>query len=153
MDLRRILVPTDFSDCANAALDHALFIARRFGARVDVLSIWALPIDVLPDWVVQPPGGPPQAASSLVRGRSASKLETLTSELRQRYENVQGRLETGDPAEVIVQLVGRDHYDLVVMGTHGRTGLSHLWSGSVAEEVVRRAACPVLTIREQVKHA
>jgi hypothetical protein len=57
-----------------------------------------------------------------------------------------GRLEQGDPEQVILGLASRDGYDLIVMGTHGRTGVSHLVRGSVAEHVVRRAQCPVLTI-------
>ncbi len=153
MDIKRILAPTDFSASARPALDYALLVGRRFGARVDVLNVWELPINVLPDWIVQAPGEPPQAISTLVRSRAASQMEQLTNELRAQFDNVHGRLETGDPAELIVQTAARDKYDLIVMSTHGRTGLSHLWAGSVAERVLRHAPCPVLTVRApQARH-
>ncbi len=147
MNISRILVPTDFSACSRAALDQALVVARRFGARVDLLHVWELPINVLPDWIVQAPGQPPQAITALIRGRAASQLEQLVSEVRGGDESVHGRLETGDAAEQVVQIAARDGYDLIVIGTHGRTGLDRLWSGSVAEEVVRRASCAVMTVR------
>ena len=56
-------------------------------------------------------------------------------------------IEAGDPTRTVVEIADQDGYDLIVMGTHGRTGLSHLVLGSVAEQVVRRAKCPVLTVR------
>jgi nucleotide-binding universal stress UspA family protein len=151
MDIKRILAPTDFSLASRPALDYALGIAHRFGARVDVMNVWELPIDVLPDWIVQVPGDPPQAITQLVRGRAGEQMELLVTELRHRFDNVHGRLETGDPGQQIVEVASRDKYDLIVMGTHGRRGLSHLWTGSVAESVVRRATCPVLTVHSSEK--
>ena len=148
MDIKRILTTTDFSKHARPAIDYALFVAERFGARVDVLHVWELPIDVLPDWIVQAPGEPPQAASELVRGRAARRMEALTVELRQRFENVHGLLENGEPADAILRVGAREAHDLIVMSTHGRTGLSRAWTGSVAEQVVRRASCPVVTLRD-----
>jgi nucleotide-binding universal stress UspA family protein len=151
MDLKRILAPTDFSPASRPALDYALGLAQRFGARVDLMHVWELPIDVLPDWIVQAPGDPPQAITTLVRGRASQQMESLVTELRHRFDNVHGRLETGDPGQQIVEVSSRDPYDLIVMGTHGRRGLSHLWTGSVAERVVRRAICPVLTVHTAEK--
>jgi nucleotide-binding universal stress UspA family protein len=58
-----------------------------------------------------------------------------------------GRLESGDPVSAILQVAEEEHYDLIVMGTRGRTGMSHLWHGSKTWSVVRRASCPVLTVR------
>jgi nucleotide-binding universal stress UspA family protein len=147
MEIKRILAATDYSACSLPALGHALDLGRRFGSRIDVLHVWELPIGILPDWIIQAPGEPDQPATQLVRNRAGSELERMVSGLRLTYENVHGRLETGDPAQQIVTIAGREHYDLIVMGTHGRTGLSHLWTGSVAERVVRTAACPVLTVR------
>lgn len=147
MDIKRILAPTDFSECARPALDYAIFLARRLGARVDVLNVWELPINVVPDWLVQVPGEPAQPVSALVRGGAALQLELLINELRVSFENVHGRLERGDPTETIARVAAHDKFDLIVMGTHGRTGLAHMWSGSVAEKVLRRAPCPVMSVR------
>jgi len=148
MNIQRILAPTDFSSCARAAVDYAIFLARTLGARVDVLHVWELPTNILPDWIVQAPGEPPQAASALVAGVASRKLELLISELRSAFENVHGANEQGDPTDTILRIAEKGAYDLIVVGTHGRSGLSKFWSGSVAEKVVRSAACPVLTLRE-----
>ena len=146
MHIKRILAPTDFAPQSRAAVDHALQLASVFGAQVDVLHVWALPVDVLPEWVVHEPGEAPQAITALMRARAEAKMEGLVRELREKGETVHGRLEMGDVASVIVETAKRDHYDLVVMRTHGRTGFKRMWSGSIAEEVVRLCSTPVLTL-------
>lgn len=151
MDIKRILAATDFSPCSLPALDYAIEIARRFGSRIDVLNVWELPIGLLPDWVVRAPGEPDQPITNMVRNRAGKELEQIVSDLRRSYENVHGRLEVGDAAKQLPEIAKRDGYDLIVMGTHGRSGLAHLWTGSVAERVVRHATCPVLTVRAPEK--
>jgi nucleotide-binding universal stress UspA family protein len=143
--LERILVPTDFSDPADVALRYATGFADAFGARLHLLH-------VIEPWVAQ------QWAASLAlvpgfdfeaeaRTRSESALEqVLTRNERERYA---ARLVTvtGAPFAEIVSYARREDIDLIVMGTHGRGTLAHLLIGSVAENVVRKAPCPVLTVR------
>jgi nucleotide-binding universal stress UspA family protein len=80
-------------------------------------------------------------------------MDRLLSEMRHLGVSVRGRLGSGDAANAILRMAEHESYDLIVMGTHGRTGLSHLVMGSVAEKVVARAPCPVLTIRQNAKPA
>ena len=122
--VREILVATDFSGSAVAAADVAVGYARRFGARLHLLHVWQTPIS----------SGPRTA------------LEQLASALGPDVPIVTA-VETGSPAVSILHYA-RDHeIDLIVVGTHGRTGFSRALIGSVAESVVRSAPCPVLAVR------
>jgi universal stress protein A len=145
----RVLVPIDFSPCSEAALAHATEIARRFGAVIDVLHAWEPPRLSAPEsslGIVNP-----DAHSILVEfehTRHGASMKSILALLEEcGIDDVRGRLEPGEPSETILRVAREGYYDLIVMGTHGRTGLAHLFLGSVAERVVRRAPCPVLTIR------
>jgi len=116
--VRTILYPTDFSVCSQPALDLAFALARDCHARLIVLHV-AEPALVV-DY-----GDFEEAADC----------------------NSEFRLEEGDPAEKILHVAQEVPCDLIVMGTHGRTGLGRLLMGSVAEKVLRRAPCPVLTVK------
>lgn len=145
----KILVPVDFSVCSRAALEMAEVIAEKFGASVDVLHVWEPPRYVIPEVTVQLPGEPQQTLAQFARSAAGKEMEAFLVALEGKGQlRVRGRLESGDPTEVIIDLADREQYDLIVMGTHGRRGLSHVLLGSVAEKVVRRAACPVLTRRQ-----
>jgi universal stress protein A len=136
--LKRILVPVDFSPCSRAALDYAALLAEIFHAELDLLHIWA-PSRRPEDRELATLG----LASSTVAGRALTDwLMSIGPALRER---ARGRLEVGDRCGRILEAALG--YDLIVMGTNGRTGMAHLFRGSLAEKVVRRAACPVLTIR------
>jgi universal stress protein A len=142
----KILVPVDFSACSRAALDYAAFLAARFGASIDVLHIWSPPRAA---W------GPPYPISvdhdRLVlfeRTEAGRKMKEFLAHLEEEGGlQVRGRIESGDAYATILNVAAGDDYDLIVMGTHGRTGMTHLLLGSIAESVVRRAPCPVATIR------
>ncbi len=131
--IARILIPTDFSPCSLHALRYAEELARRFGAELTLLHVG----DALSDSDL--PG-----AGELSGRREIDRALDL---LRERDYRVRGVLRRGNPADEIVQAVAAERADLIVMGTHGRTGLKHVFMGSVAEEVVRKALCPVLTVR------
>jgi nucleotide-binding universal stress UspA family protein len=138
--LRTILHPTDFSDGSRLAFELACALAREQGARLIVLH------------VKQPPGPMVSYGAAVAWLRPEETDEKLWAQLRQNEAGdaavaLEHRLLEGDPARVIVRLAGAGGCDLVVMGSHGRTGLSRLLLGSVAEEVVRRAGCPVVTVR------
>jgi nucleotide-binding universal stress UspA family protein len=137
--ITRIVVPTDFSDTSDTALDYARALAARFGASLHLLH-------VLDD----PSLAEGLAAEAHLADASSirtSMLEDARSRLRRRMEGCT-TIEAvfGGGATTIVEYADRCGIDLIVMGTHGRTGLAHLLLGSVAERVVRSAPCPVLTV-------
>lgn len=147
-EMNKILVPVDFSACSKTALDYAANLARRFGATLHLLHVWEPPRYIIPEVLVQVPGEASQTLADFARSEAGKEMETFLTGLQDEEFEVKGRLESGDPTDCILRLAADEDYSLIVMATHGRTGLSHLFLGSVAEKVVRRAACPVLTIRQ-----
>ncbi|MBI4517411.1 MAG: universal stress protein [Deltaproteobacteria bacterium] len=144
--IKRILVPVDFSDTALQALDYAIEFGKPFRPELVVLFVvepvyYATPADLY---------GPAANLSMLLdeqRRIGKEQLLRLAAELEKRGVNARTVLQTGTPFQVIVDTAERLKADLIVMATHGRTGLSHVLLGSVAERVVRSAACPVVTVR------
>ena len=141
MKARKILVPTDFSSYSQAALETATSLARDSGAELIVLHVQDLQAEF---------GG----------GEMYFFAEPDTKELERKLQAVrptdpavpyQHRLVIGPPASSILQVAEEEGVDMIVMSTHGRTGLSRLLMGSVAEEVVRKAKCPVLTVKAAAK--
>jgi nucleotide-binding universal stress UspA family protein len=149
MDVQRILAPTDFSDCSRAALEWAARLARRFGAGVDVLHAWRPPSH---DWTPYAPAIDYHHLELFERTEAGSAMKRLLADLEREDVPANGRLVSGDPLKTILRFAASGEYQLIVMGTHGRTGMSHLLSGSIAEAVVRRSPCPVLTVRSH-EHA
>ena len=139
MATKTILFPTDFSHASDAALAHAETLARQAGARLLVVHVEEPPLAY---------GG-----GELYYGLpepSSEHIQAMLEKVRPADPAVPyaHRLLLGDPAGEIVRLAGEEHAELIVLGTHGRTGLSRLLMGSVAEAIVRRAPCPVLVYRE-----
>lgn len=146
MTIRRVFVPIDFSESSVRALDYAIDLSRTFGARLLVL------------FVVEPiyfatPGDLYGTSANLgmlleeQRRTAREELRKLDQRLKKRGVDAETMLGSGVPHEVIVDTAKARKADLIVMATHGRSGLSHLLMGSVAEKVVRSAGCPVLTVR------
>lgn len=144
---RKILVPTDFSAGSRAALDYAVMLHRELGAKVELLHAWQ-PFGFRGELAYVPiPGESPITLDDYARRTAGKEMQDWIESLRVRgVTGVHGRIESGNAAEHIVAAAA-DGFDLVVMGTHGRTGIARLFMGSVAERVVRLASCPVLTIR------
>jgi nucleotide-binding universal stress UspA family protein len=140
MPIRTILHPTDFSDNAAYALQLACSLARDHDARLIVLHAHRPPVMVL---------GGAEAIPPLPVEEEIEELEAQVKALKMPIPGitVERRLIQGEPVTTIVELAERVPCDLIVMGTHGRRGLRHLLMGSVAEQVVRKAPCPVLTVR------
>jgi nucleotide-binding universal stress UspA family protein len=138
MNVTKILVPVDFSKQSTLALDCAKTLARKF--------------TVVPDPFMLPnPSGlymplPAGYAEGLQRDAEAHLQGLLSPAERTRFR-VDSAVLFGDPATKILDYVGLETVDLIVMGTHGRGGFAHALMGSVAEKVVRSATCPVLTVR------
>ena len=141
----RILCPVDFSETARAAMETAIELAAKFGAEVALVHAYPIPGYTFPDGSV--------VASPKMMQDLADQAERHLEEWRAQAETLVGaprvsaQKAIGEPAAEIVSFARSSGVDLVVVGTHGRTGLEHALMGSVAERVVRRAHCPVLTVR------
>ncbi|HEX6839499.1 MAG TPA: universal stress protein [Polyangia bacterium] len=152
--IKKILVPIDFSDGSKAALDLAATFAKTFGASLELLHVWAPPTMVpMPLVVVTSAAEQPMSLEELARTTAGTQMKDLVEPLRKLGLEVHARVAIGTPAREIAELAGLGHFDLVVMGTHGRGLLGHALLGSVAEKVVRHAPCPVMTVRMPSSHA
>lgn len=142
--LTKILVPTDFSETSAAAVKYAVALADAFGAELHLLHVMEQPIQWQMAAEVAMVTAPVDDAG--LRARAETELAgLLTRDERAKYRAVYAT-ETGAPFAAIVKYARAQNIDLIVMGTHGRGAVAHLLIGSVAENVVRKAPCPVLTI-------
>jgi nucleotide-binding universal stress UspA family protein len=144
LSIRNVLIATDFSPSSERALLHAVAGARHFGSTLHVLHV----VEATSAWYSAPDGfvGAPDAAIKIAR-RDAERLVTET--LRSTHcEEMKFKIyvEVGSTAETLRAVISREKIDMVVVGTHGRTGISRLVMGSVSEKIFRNAACPVLTV-------
>jgi nucleotide-binding universal stress UspA family protein len=146
--IKRILVATDFSDCSREAVDYALAFAERVGAEVDIVHVVERPVyfEVGVAHSLQLRHNVEQWLREL-KQEAANRLEALVTEVRDRNPGVRSALRDGTPVDEILKAARDVAADVIVIGTHGRTGLPHVLLGSVAERVVRGAECPVLTVR------
>jgi nucleotide-binding universal stress UspA family protein len=151
-DIHEILVAVDFSEGSNAALDYAAFLASHARANLHVLHVWQVPEFVPPDAGGTAAGS--AAFAKLIETQATEDLARLVTGARKRGLTISHAFaEPGVPSSTIAKVAKEQKYDLVVMGTNGRTGLAHALIGSVAERVVRRAPCPVVTVRGAPRHA
>lgn len=138
----RILVPTDFSEGSRHALEYAVALAARLGASLHVLHVREDPV-VTALWAEGYVD-----TESLAAARDAEATRDLQAELTAAGAGAATWDVTAGPVSATIVRVARDRdADLIVMGTHGRTGMAHVLMGSIAEQVMRAAGCPVLTIR------
>ncbi len=143
--LEKILVPVDFSDFSEEALHKGLGLAEDYGATLLVLHVMlepqtSMPYEVYVDW---------EKIKAEVSEDSEKHMSRLiTDDLKQRV-NIEPIIAWGDPALKILQVAKDKGVDLIVMATHGRTGLSRVFMGSVADRIVRKAHCPVMVIRSR----
>ncbi|MCA9524010.1 MAG: universal stress protein [Myxococcales bacterium] len=144
--ITRILVPIDFSSCSLKALDYALAFADKLKSTIDLLFVWEKPFYVGDEVRLYSQVGDQLPLEAYAHERALEDLTQLANSRRSRIsEPIETHVATGRPHEQIVAYsTGRAQ--LIVMGTHGRSGLLHLLLGSVAEKVIRQAPCPVLTI-------
>jgi universal stress protein A len=149
MAVKRILVPVDFSKDSLHALAYAGDLAKSFGAELRLLHV------VDQTYLANAPEFPvanPKLAKLLEEQWQAAQAQMtrIGADLAKKRQRVRILMKGGSPAQVIVDTARSSAADLIVMGTHGRTGLAHMLIGSVAERVVRTASCPVLTARHAV---
>jgi nucleotide-binding universal stress UspA family protein len=140
LPIKTILHPTDFSPQAEYAFRLASALARDYNARLIIMHVKMVPAVAYGEFAALPPDAE----------ESVESLKERLTQLKPRGCAVEYVLTEGVPAEEIVNVAGDKHCDLILMGTHGRTGLGRLLMGSVAELVVRKAPCPVLTVKTPV---
>ena len=146
-EAKTFLVPTDFSSCASKAAEEALMLAKNFSARIVFFHVLgpypSYTIAYAHELGVSVPIAPP------LPEEIEPEWDAFLSDLPLDNVNWEKRTEEGQAATAIVRQAEQGQADLIVMGTHGRSGLPHMLLGSVAEKVVRTASCPVLTIRPE----
>lgn len=146
MPWKKVLCPIDFSEPARAAMTAAIELCRHFDGELTLFHSYQLPGYTLPEGSV--------VASPKMLQDLADQAETHLLEWKKIAEDngaprVQSLKGIGDPALEVVELAREGGYDLIVLGTHGRSGIRHALLGSIAERVVRHARCPVLTIHPE----
>jgi universal stress protein A len=153
MSWKTILVPHDFSASANHASALARDVAKVHGARLVLLHVVELPYQVTPDTVIMPDAnGAPVNIRDYAVTTAEQHLTDLVARLGKDGVAASSVVRVGNAVDEILRYANDDQMDLVVMGTHGRTGLAHVIVGSVAERVVRGARMPVLTVRSPEHH-
>jgi universal stress protein A len=142
MNIKRILFPTDFSHTGDAALAFATSLAKESDGRLIIVHVQEAPLAY---------GGGEMYYG--IPEPSTDELLNMLHDVKPTDSSVpvEYRLVTGDPADAVVRLAEDDDVDLIVLGSHGRTGLTRLLMGSVAEAIVRKAHCPVLVYKQPVR--
>jgi nucleotide-binding universal stress UspA family protein len=144
MQIKTILFPTDFSQGARAAMDHAVSLARDYDAKL--ILLYVIQDISIAEWYI------PSSLSvtDLVEDMQKSawkEMDKWAAEVSAKVKTVEKTVVRGVPFVEIIRTAKEKGADLLVIGTHGRTGIDHMLFGSTAEKVVRKAPCPVLTVR------
>jgi universal stress protein A len=143
--IKKILVPTDFSECSDAAVQYGRAMAETFGATLHRLHVVQDPYTQ--PWAAEAFPAPLGDMLAQWQAQARARLQELLPEAARK--DVMVAVQVGSPFQEIVRYAVEQAIDLIVIGTHGRGPIGHMLLGSVAEKVVRKAPCPVLTVREQ----
>lgn len=139
-----ILIATDFSENSEHAFEYALALAKQFQAKLIVMHVINEPVDLRGFYV---PHISFEQLEKEIEDGAEKMMETFCQTRMADFSNYSTAIVTGIPYEEIIRKAQDTSSSLIVLGTHGRTGLDHIIFGSTAERVVRSASCPVLTIR------
>jgi universal stress protein A len=142
MQIKRILVPIDFSHSSRKALDYAIDFARHHQAEIILIHVIEPLNYALPRYLPEP-----TVLLEDQRREASMQLAEFEAKVLKRYPHCRSEVHFGVVYQVIVDVARKLGVDLIIIATHGRTGLAHLLMGSVAEKVLRMAACPVLSVR------
>ncbi|MDF3071283.1 MAG: UspA domain protein [Polyangiaceae bacterium] len=141
-DFTHLLVPTDFGSASGEAVELAIALASSLGAKLTLLHTWEIPAYPYMDYVASTGD-----LTTEIENAAAKALADALAVVKTQIPDAAAVLRVGAPWQQVIDSVGELGVDLVVMGTHGRRGLSHHLLGSVAEKVVRLCPVPVLTVR------
>ncbi len=143
--IARVLTPTDFSPAVEPALQWAMRLADAFGAEVTLLHVLDPSLGAVAGLPAHLAAMPAYGELlDVVRGEARDEM----AKLGRRYPSAKTVIREGPPRSIIMEVAGEIKAGLIIMGTHGRTGLAHVFFGSVAEHVVRHSRIPVLTVRQ-----
>ncbi len=145
-DFKTILFATDFSESSEYAFNYALSLAQKFGARLQIVHIINEPVDLRGFYV--PHISFEKLEEEIEEGAKKMMDKFCRTHMRD-YENYETSIVPGIPYDEIIKKGTEVSADLIIMGTHGRTGLDHVLFGSTAEKVVRKSPVPVMTIRSE----
>ena len=145
MDIKKIIVPYDFSEYADGALDWAQDFAKQWEATLTLLHVVPTFSELAHPESVQLLGLASLAADMVVNAEQ--RLHTVIAQRGVQGIPTEVRALLGEPFHGICQFATQNQSELIIMGSHGRTGLAHVFLGSIAERVVRHAPCPVLVVR------
>jgi nucleotide-binding universal stress UspA family protein len=149
---RSILVPVDYSEHSKASVSFAAALAASVGATLHILHVWDKPTYASDAVLVRRPGEETCSLGDLVQANATRDMDDFLATLAiPPGVKFTHRLASGDPAGTLIHELKTGGHDLVVVGTHGRTGLVHLLLGSVAEKLVRHSPVPVLTVPPAVR--
>ncbi len=144
IEFKNILIPCDLSENARIALPFAADLARKYNARIHILHVFD---EQLLSPIYFETGGTSQEYYDKLQEEFSTALKTFIGNTNVEGIEIEQKLISGNPFVEIVRYARKASIDLIVLSTHGRTGLMHTLMGSVAEKVSRKAPCPVLTIR------
>jgi universal stress protein A len=139
--VEKIILPFDFSECSQQALNYAISFARNFNSKILLLHVMALSPYV------------PEIAISMesdqvgLKKKLDEKVRSEVLKIKEQGIEAEGFCVIGEPHSEIIEFTEKEDADMIIMGTHGRTGLTHILLGSTAERVIERAPCPVLTLK------
>ena len=146
--IKKVLVPIDFSDYSKSALKYAVNFTKSFNA--DIILIYVVePVFYPPDFSMGQIAMP--SINTEWDDRAKDELEKLAKSEITGVANVKTIIKTGKPFVEIIETAKEENVDLIIIATHGHSGVEHILFGSTAEKVVRKAPCPVLTLREPIK--
>jgi nucleotide-binding universal stress UspA family protein len=143
-DFKTILFATDFSESSDFAFQYALSLARKFEARLLIVHVINEPVDLRGFYV---PHISFDKLEEEIEEGARKLMEKFCRNQVQDFNNYETFILPGIPYDEIINKAAAEEADLIIMGTHGRTGLDHVLFGSTAEKVVRKSAIPVMTIR------
>ena len=143
MIVQHVLVPIDFSATADRALAYAIALGQQLQARLTLLHV----LDLTPVTMDEMPLGMTATYLDDLETDAQHLLQASRERVQRAGLQAESLLVQGTPTQTIIDTAGEQGVDLIIMGTHGRTGLAHVFLGSVAEHVVRQGPCPVLVVR------
>lgn len=147
-EIKKVLVPIDFSDYSKSALKYAVNFVKQFSAELDLVYV-VEPVIYPPDFSMGQIAIP--SVDLEMDKRAGEELDKLAKREIPPEIRVKKIVKTGKPFIEIIETASTENIDLIIIATHGHTGVEHILFGSTAEKVVRKAPCPVLTLREPIK--